>query len=154
MVNTQEATRMLEELKRLGLSLSIDDFGTGYSSLAYLKGFPLDTLKIDRSFVKDIVEDHDDRAITLAVISMAHSLGLNVVAEGVETPEQMQFLRQHGCDQVQGYSRRTHVGGCERRLVEGTQATLSCKLGVRSGMRRTREHASNTPRARRKTSPR
>ena len=103
MVNTQEATRMLEELKRLGLSLSIDDFGTGYSSLAYLKGFPLDTLKIDRSFVKDIAEDHDDRAITLAVISMAHSLGLNVVAEGVETPEQMQFLRQHGCDQVQGY---------------------------------------------------
>jgi EAL domain-containing protein (putative c-di-GMP-specific phosphodiesterase class I) len=103
MVNTHEATRMLEELKRLGLRLSIDDFGTGYSSLAYLKGFPLDTLKIDRSFVKDIAEDQDDRAITLAVISMAHSLGLSVVAEGVETPEQMEFLRQHACDQLQGY---------------------------------------------------
>jgi diguanylate cyclase (GGDEF)-like protein/PAS domain S-box-containing protein len=103
MVNTQEATRMLDELKRLGLRLSIDDFGTGYSSLAYLKRFPLDTLKIDRSFVKDIADDHDDRAITLAIISMAHSLGLSVVAEGVETTEQAEFLWRHGCDQLQGH---------------------------------------------------
>ena len=103
MVNTQEATRTLEALKLIGLSLSIDDFGTGYSSLAYLKRFPLDTLKIDRSFVKDIPGDKDDCAITLAVISMAHSLGLSVVAEGVETEEQVRFLRQHKCDQLQGY---------------------------------------------------
>jgi diguanylate cyclase (GGDEF)-like protein/PAS domain S-box-containing protein len=103
MSDPQEAARTLEYLKSIGVALSIDDFGTGYSSLSYLKRFALDALKIDRSFVRDITADANDAAITLAVISMAHSLGLKVVAEGVETREQLAFLARHGCDLIQGY---------------------------------------------------
>jgi EAL domain-containing protein (putative c-di-GMP-specific phosphodiesterase class I) len=94
---------MLEELRVLGLSISIDDFGTGYSSLAYLKRFPLNTLKIDRSFIKDITENEDDREITKAIIAMGQNLRLHVLAEGVETAEQVEFLRASGCDFIQGY---------------------------------------------------
>jgi diguanylate cyclase (GGDEF)-like protein/PAS domain S-box-containing protein len=103
MINTEEANRTLEALKLLGVALSIDDFGTGYSSLAYLKRFPIDTVKIDRSFVSDITVDEDDAAITRAIISMSHSLGLKVVAEGVETQAQLSFLADYGCDQHQGF---------------------------------------------------
>ena len=103
MVNTEEAARTLEYLKSLGVGLAIDDFGTGYSSFGYLKRFPLDALKLDRSFVRDITTDADDATITRAVISMAHSLGLTIVAEGVETEAQLAFLADYGCDQVQGY---------------------------------------------------
>lgn len=103
MVNTEEAVRTLEYLSSLGVALSIDDFGTGYSSLSYLKRFPLDSLKIDRSFIRDVTTDGDDATITRAVISMAHSLGLKVVAEGVETEQQLAFLTEYGCDQIQGY---------------------------------------------------
>jgi EAL domain-containing protein (putative c-di-GMP-specific phosphodiesterase class I)/CheY-like chemotaxis protein len=103
MSNTQEAIRTLEYLNGLGLSISIDDFGTGYSSLAYLKRFPLDALKIDRSFVRDITTEADDANITRAIISMAHSLQLKVIAEGVETEAQATFLADHGCDEIQGY---------------------------------------------------
>ncbi len=103
MVNTEEAARTLEYLSSLGVSLSIDDFGTGYSSLSYLKRFPLDSLKIDRSFIRDVTTDGDDATITRAVISMAHSLGLKVIAEGVETERQLAFLTEYGCDQIQGY---------------------------------------------------
>jgi len=103
MVNTEEAVRTLEYLSGLGVSLSIDDFGTGYSSLSYLKRFPLDSLKIDRSFIRDVTTDGDDATITRAVISMAHSLGLKVVAEGVENERQLAFLTEYGCDQIQGY---------------------------------------------------
>lgn len=93
----------LKVLKEAGISLSIDDFGTGYSSLSYLKRFPIDTIKIDRSFVKDLHRDADDAAICAAILAMSQQLGLNVVAEGVETKEQLEFLRRHRCDHIQGY---------------------------------------------------
>jgi len=93
----------LQRLKDAGVSLSVDDFGTGYSSLSYLKRFPIDTIKIDRSFVKDLDTDLDDAAICAAILAMSQQLGLNVVAEGVETEEQLAFLRRHGCNQIQGF---------------------------------------------------
>ncbi len=103
MSNVNQALRLLERIRNLGVSVSIDDFGTGYSSLAYLKRLPLDTLKIDRSFVMDIPESHADMEIVQAIVGMAHTLHLQVVAEGVETREQLEFLRSHGCDFIQGY---------------------------------------------------
>jgi len=103
MENPQEAIVILESLGRMGVTLAIDDFGTGYSSLAYLKLFPIDHLKIDRSFVRDIEHDLNDRAIAFGTIALAHSLGLNVIAEGVETDDQLELLRSNGCDEVQGY---------------------------------------------------
>jgi EAL domain-containing protein (putative c-di-GMP-specific phosphodiesterase class I) len=93
----------LQELKNLGITLAIDDFGTGYSSLSYLKHFPIDRLKIDRSFVSDLNTDGDDAAIAEAIIVMAHSLKLDVVAEGVELEEQFDFLHSRNCDTLQGY---------------------------------------------------
>ncbi|WP_220732306.1 EAL domain-containing protein [Shewanella morhuae] len=103
MGNPQESVSILSQLKALGLTIAVDDFGTGYSSLSYLKRFPIDTLKIDREFVRDITHDPDDAAITSAIIALAHSLELNVVAEGVETQDQLNFLALQGCDQVQGF---------------------------------------------------
>ncbi|HTH44259.1 MAG TPA: EAL domain-containing protein [Oxalicibacterium sp.] len=103
MADVERAIGVLRELKALGVQLSIDDFGTGYSSLSYLKRFPIDVLKIDRSFVNDITIDSDDAAIVATIISLAHSLRLQVIAEGVETEAQLAYLRQHDCDQMQGY---------------------------------------------------
>ena len=103
MGDTDAAINQLNQLKRLGVSLSIDDFGTGYSSLSYLKRFPVDELKIDRSFVKDIPDDRNDMDIVAAIIAMAQKMNLRVVAEGVETAEQVEFLRKNACYQVQGY---------------------------------------------------
>jgi diguanylate cyclase (GGDEF)-like protein/PAS domain S-box-containing protein len=103
MQNPERAVTTLTRLREMGISVSIDDFGTGYSSLGYLKRFPVDNVKIDRSFIKDLPHDHDDAAITRAVIAMAQSLRMRVIAEGVETREQLNFLRDHGCDECQGY---------------------------------------------------
>jgi diguanylate cyclase (GGDEF)-like protein len=103
MQNAENTIHTLRELKALGVRISMDDFGTGYSSLSYLKRFPIDTLKLDKSFVHDIASDPEDEAIATAVIAMAHSMSLKVVAEGVETDEQLNFLRQRRCDGVQGF---------------------------------------------------
>lgn len=100
---TEDTRHQLDRLKGLGLTLAMDDFGTGYSSLSYLKKFPIDVIKIDRSFIKDIPASQDDMEITSAVIAMAHNLKLRVVAEGIETTEQLAFLRRHRCDIGQGY---------------------------------------------------
>ena len=103
MENAEVTVNTLWDLRRLGVGISMDDFGTGYSSLNYLKRFPIDRVKLDRSFVRDVVANPEDAAIVRAVISMAHTLRLVVVAEGVETEEQLAFLRQHRCDEMQGY---------------------------------------------------
>lgn len=103
MREVNEAMQILDSLKNLGLSIAVDDFGTGYSSLNYLKQFPIDVLKIDRTFVDGLPSGEQDAQIARAIIAMAHSLNLAVIAEGVETHEQLDFLREHGCDEVQGY---------------------------------------------------
>lgn len=103
MKDAEKIVAMLNALKALGLQISVDDFGTGYSSLSYLRRFPVDALKIDQSFVRDIAFDSDSAAIVKAIISLAHILNLRVIAEGVETEQQCRFLRENDCDEVQGY---------------------------------------------------
>ncbi|PKR52295.1 GGDEF domain-containing protein [Thalassospira povalilytica] len=103
MQEIKKSAAILEELRHLGLQIAVDDFGTGYSSLAYLKRLPINSIKIDRSFVRDVTIDTDDAAITRTIIVMGHNLGLKVIAEGVETKEQMAFLRESECDEVQGF---------------------------------------------------
>jgi len=103
MENSERTVSALGELKSMGIAITIDDFGTGYSSLAYLRRFPIDKLKIDIAFIRDITTSPDDATIALAIISMARSLKLTVIAEGVETAEQLSYLKRHGCDQIQGY---------------------------------------------------
>ncbi|MCO7631925.1 EAL domain-containing protein [Pseudomonas guariconensis] len=113
---TEDTHRQLDELKALGLTLAMDDFGTGYSSLSYLKKFPIDIIKIDRSFINEIPDNQDDMEITSAVVAMAHNLKLKVVAEGIETAEQLAFLRRHRCDVGQGYLFDRPIPG--RELVD------------------------------------
>jgi EAL domain-containing protein (putative c-di-GMP-specific phosphodiesterase class I) len=103
MQNVERAIGLLTEIKRRGVRLSMDDFGTGYSSMALIKRFPIDTLKIDRSFIRDLPENTDDEAIADAIIRLGKALRLTIVAEGVETTEQEAFLRDHACDEMQGY---------------------------------------------------
>jgi len=103
MQNADNAIQTLGELKSLGVRIAMDDFGTGYSSLSYLKRFPIDTLKLDQSFVREIATDAEDAAIAAAIITMAHTMKLTVIAEGVETEEQLELLRKQGCDLIQGY---------------------------------------------------
>ena len=101
--NTEHTKKVLEELEKLGIRTSIDDFGTGYSSLSYLKNFPLNVLKIDQSFIKDLQVNEKNKSLVVAILSMARSMGLEVVAEGVEKDEQLNFLRSQSCDNVQGF---------------------------------------------------
>jgi EAL domain-containing protein (putative c-di-GMP-specific phosphodiesterase class I) len=103
MRNPEQAAHILKELKNIGMRLSVDDFGTGYSSLSYLRSFPLDALKIDRSFVKDLIARTDDAAIVKAIVALAQSLKLKTIAEGVEDAAQYSLLTTLGCDEYQGY---------------------------------------------------
>jgi diguanylate cyclase (GGDEF)-like protein/PAS domain S-box-containing protein len=120
MSDPEDATRTLNKLKAYGVRLSLDDFGTGYSSLAYLKRFPIDSLKIDRTFIRDVTTDAEDATIAAAIISLAHSLNMNVVAEGVETEAQIAFLRRHACDEMQGFyfARPLPASDATRALAE------------------------------------
>jgi diguanylate cyclase (GGDEF)-like protein/PAS domain S-box-containing protein len=126
MSNSEAAVQALRQIKALGVRLSLDDFGTGYSSLAYLKRFPLDALKIDREFIRDVGSDSDDGTIALAIINLAGSLRLKVIAEGVETEAQLDFLRAHGCDEMQGYyfSRPLPIDEISRMLRDEVRLAL------------------------------
>ncbi|WP_296948901.1 bifunctional diguanylate cyclase/phosphodiesterase [uncultured Massilia sp.] len=127
MTDPEAVVATLARLKALGMRLSVDDFGTGYSSLAYLKRFPLDALKIDRTFVRDLPDDPDDAAITKAVIRLAHSLNLKVVAEGVETLAQLRELDQYDCDEIQGWyvGRPQPPAACAALLADARAAACA-----------------------------
>jgi len=127
MENPEAAAELLTEIRDLGARVAIDDFGTGYSSLSYLKRLPIDTVKLDRSFVKGATSHPDDAALVMAIITLAHNLGLKVIAEGVETDEQMNFLRLLRCDEAQGYlfSKPVPAGVFESTLTPGPQRKLS-----------------------------
>jgi EAL domain-containing protein (putative c-di-GMP-specific phosphodiesterase class I) len=103
MQNAEQSLAIMRKLKEMGVRISIDDFGTGYSSLSYLKRFPIDTVKIDQNFVRDLAQSSNDAAIVTAVISMARALKLGVIAEGVETTEQLDFLKREQCETIQGF---------------------------------------------------
>jgi EAL domain-containing protein (putative c-di-GMP-specific phosphodiesterase class I) len=119
MHDAESAIGMLRAFKGMGVRISVDDFGTGYSSLSYLKRFPIDILKIDKSFVRDLPDDEEDAAIVRAIIALSRSLRLTTVAEGVETAEQLAFLKAERCDRFQGYhfSRPVDVKVMETRLL-------------------------------------
>jgi len=129
MQDIEGGQRSLHALKEFGFALAVDDFGTGYCSLSYLKRFPLDTLKVDRAFVNDITVDEEDAAIVRAIIGLGHNLGLKLVAEGVETPEQLQFLRAAGCDLIQGFlmSRAIPAAAFAELIRGGAAAGGTCE---------------------------
>lgn len=129
MRDAETAVTELRRLKDMGVKISIDDFGIGYSSLSYLKRFPIDKLKIDQSFVRDIPGDTDDAAIITAIVGLARSLKLKVIAEGVETADQLDFLRELQCDEVQGFY-------CGRPMAADQLATLLADGGVCRSVRR------------------
>ncbi len=133
MENTDRTIGTLTALKAMGIAITIDDFGTGYSSLAYLRRFPIDKLKIDIAFIRDITTSADDATIALAIITMAHSLKLTVIAEGVETMEQLSYLRRHRCDQIQGYlfSRPLAAPEMEWMLLDRGRAPTPLEAALR-----------------------
>jgi diguanylate cyclase (GGDEF)-like protein len=135
MENVQQVIAILQQLHDMGITLSVDDFGTGYSSLNYLKRFPIDALKIDQSFVRDLVFDSDDAQITRAIISLADSLHLSVIAEGVETQEQFDYLQANGCDEIQGYyfSPPLPADALTKLLQEGRDLSCSAKFSPLAG---------------------
>jgi diguanylate cyclase (GGDEF)-like protein/PAS domain S-box-containing protein len=122
---------VLQELKAMGVALAIDDFGTGYSSLNYLKQFRVGKLKIDRSFIRDVVTDSDDATITKAIITMGRSMAMKVVAEGVETEAQLAFLREQGCDEIQGYYVSPPIGSGEMAALLGTVSFAQTEVLLR-----------------------
>jgi EAL domain-containing protein (putative c-di-GMP-specific phosphodiesterase class I) len=134
LANADVMFSVVEELNAMGLTLAIDDFGTGYSSFSYLKRYRVSKLKIDRVFIRDVAVNPDDAAITIAIISMAKSLRLKVIAEGVETEAQMSFLRAHRCDEIQGYyfSRPLSVDKVADRLRGHTLELLAQAQGSTS----------------------
>jgi diguanylate cyclase (GGDEF)-like protein/PAS domain S-box-containing protein len=132
--NAQVTFSVLQELRTMGLKLAIDDFGTGYSSLSYLKQFPFSKLKIDRSFIREVAVNPDDAAITAAIIAMARKLSLKVLAEGVETEEQMAFLRSHQCDEIQGYYFSKPLDAVKaREILRADQPELQIQAQARAG---------------------
>ena len=126
MHNLDQAAEMAAAIKRLGVRLAIDDFGTGYSSLSQLKRFPIDTLKVDRSFIRDVDDSDDDRVIAQTIISLGKALDVSVVAEGVETEAQYTFLRDNACDEMQGYyfSKPCHPDAFAEHLIGRDRATI------------------------------
>jgi EAL domain-containing protein (putative c-di-GMP-specific phosphodiesterase class I)/CheY-like chemotaxis protein len=126
MHDANESLVKMQQLQAFGIHFSIDDFGTGYSSLAYLKRFPFSQLKIDRSFINDVYTDPESAALVRSMISMGHNLGISVIAEGVETVEQLGFLSKAGCDEIQGYfyARPLSVDACWQKLQHKDQALL------------------------------
>jgi len=127
MQDAEATTATLHKLKAIGVRIAIDDFGTGYSSLSYLKRFPIDSLKIDRSFVTELPGNQDDASIAQAVITMGHALRLKIVAEGVENEAQLDFLAANSCDEMQGYffSRPLPADQCTRLLADQHTAALA-----------------------------
>jgi diguanylate cyclase (GGDEF)-like protein/PAS domain S-box-containing protein len=138
MKDPEEAIEKLLELRMMGIKIAIDDFGTGYSSLSYLKRFPIDTLKIDKSFVRDVCTDPDDASIVRAIITLGHALDLTVVAEGVETQDQLDYLNSLGCDVVQGFLFSKALSTRDfGELLEGQSRVLQGHLSSRRGTRTT-----------------
>ncbi len=135
MLDTGADIPAFRELKRLRVGLSIDDFGTGYSSLNYLKRFDVDSLKIDRSFIKDVTLDPDNDTITMAIIAMAHALGCKVIADGVETRAQLEFLADRGCDEYQGYLFSKPLDAEKLACLWRSQSTVVAPLRKRRATR-------------------
>jgi EAL domain-containing protein (putative c-di-GMP-specific phosphodiesterase class I) len=126
MRDADKVIEMLRELDAQGVKMALDDFGTGYSSLSYLKRFPIDKLKVDQSFVRGVPDDNDDISIIRAIIALGKSLGLRIIAEGVETREQLEFLRREGCEEIQGYlfSRPVPAEDFHSMLMEGKRLEM------------------------------
>jgi EAL domain-containing protein (putative c-di-GMP-specific phosphodiesterase class I) len=137
MADEAAAALAVRAVRELGVHVAIDDFGTGYSSLAYLKHFPIESLKIDRSFVADLGRDSNDAAICAAIIAMGRQLGLKIVAEGVETQSQLQFLATHGCTLAQGFYIAKPVEAAEMskllRIGTGEPASMPIALSAKRG---------------------